>query len=142
MVEHTNYYAQAYFEYDTKKSFGITKSHLRFGKRPIRATHLIKRADFVACHNQSYLGKYEIVSELKDGGVFLLNCSWAREELDEMLPGSVKRFIAEHKIRFYTIDANEISNRLGLGNRANMVLQAAFFRLGRYHPRGRRRPGT
>jgi pyruvate-ferredoxin/flavodoxin oxidoreductase len=127
--EHTDYYAQAYFEYDTKKSFGITKSHLRFGKQPIRATHLIKRADFVACHNQSYLGKYDIVSELKDGGVFLLNCSWTEEELDKMLPGSVKRFIAEHKIRFYTIDANEISSRLGLGNRANMVLQAAFFRL-------------
>lgn len=127
--DHTPYYAQAYFEYDTKKSFGITKSHLRFGKTPIRATHLIKRADFIACHNQSYLEKYDIITELKDGGTFLLNCSWSENELSDKMPAEVRAYIAKHAIKLYVIDANAISLDLGLGTRSNMVLQSAFFRL-------------
>ncbi|MBQ6539752.1 MAG: pyruvate:ferredoxin (flavodoxin) oxidoreductase, partial [Oscillospiraceae bacterium] len=127
--DHTDGYAQAYFEYDTKKSFGITKSHLRFGKNPIRATHLVKQADFVACHNESYLGKYDIITELKPGGTFLLNCEWKDDELRQNLPNHIKRYIAENGIKFYTIDANRIAFDLGLGNHANSVLQAAFFRL-------------
>lgn len=127
--DYTDLYTQAYFEYDTKKSFGVTKSHLRFGKSPIRGTHLIKNADFVACHNQSYLGKYDIITELKPGGTFLLNCGWSAGQLEENQPGDIKKYIAENAIKLYIIDANEISNRLGLGNRANTVLQAAFFKL-------------
>ena len=125
----TDQYTQAYFEYDTKKSFGITRSHLRFGSQPILASYLVKDADFVACHNQSFLNKYEIVSELKEGGTFLLNCRWSAAELDEMLPAKVKRGLAEKKAKLCIIDANAIANRLGLGDRASMVLQAAFFSL-------------
>ncbi|MBR6259135.1 MAG: 2-oxoacid:acceptor oxidoreductase family protein, partial [Oscillospiraceae bacterium] len=127
--DHTPYYAQAYFEYDTKKSFGITKSHLRFGKSPIRATHLVKTADFVACHNQSYLGKYEMITELRPGGTFLLNTEWPEEELSDRLPADVRAYIANNDIKFYIIDANAISVKLGLGTHANMVLQSAFFGL-------------
>ncbi len=127
--DHTPMYTQAYFEYDTKKSFGITKSHLRFGQNPIRSTYLVSRADFVACHNQTYIDKYDIVSELKPGGTFLLNCAWTPEELEEKLPGAVKRYLYRNQIRFYIINGNQISQDVGLGNLANMVLQAAFFRL-------------
>ncbi|MDR1815299.1 MAG: pyruvate:ferredoxin (flavodoxin) oxidoreductase [Clostridiales Family XIII bacterium] len=129
IAESTDLYAQAYFEYDTKKSFGVTKSHLRFGTSPIRATHLIKRADFVAVHHPSYLGKYDIVSELKPGGTLLLNCPWKPEELGEKLPKEVKRLLRENGIRFYIIDANRIAAELGMRGRVNMVLQSAFFKL-------------
>lgn len=124
---HTDMYCQAYFEYDTKKSFGITRSHLRFGKRPILASYLVKQADLVACHNQSYLDKYDIVDELKPGGCFLLNCEWSEEELATRLPAKVRRYLAQNDIRFHIIDANAASRRLGLGDHASIVLQAAFF---------------
>ena len=125
----TDQYTQAYFEYDTKKSFGITRSHLRFGEEPILSSYLVKEADFVACHNQSFLGKYDIISELKPGGTFLLNCRWTPEELERKLPGEVKRGLAEKQAKLYIIDANTIARNLGLGDHASMVLQAAFFRL-------------
>ena len=132
--DHTPMFTQAYFEYDTKKSFGITKSHLRFGQNPIRSTYLVSRADFVACHNQTYIDKYDIVSELKPGGTFLLNCAWKPEELEQRLPGAVKRYLARNQIQFYIINGNQISQDVGLGNLANMVLQAAFFRLAEIIP--------
>ena len=132
--DHTDMYTQAYFEYDTKKSFGITKSHLRFSKSPIRATYLVKSADFIACHNQSYLGKYDMIHELKKGGTFLLNTEWSVEQLDEMLPAKVKRYLAENEIHFYIGDANKIAEELGLGNKSSMILQAAFFKLAKVIP--------
>ena len=132
--ETTDMYCQAYFEYDTKKSFGITKSHLRFGKHPISSTYYVSRADFVACHNQTYLTKYDIISELKPHGSFLLNCEWKEDELEQHIPGDILRYIAENDIHFYIIDANKESQALGLGNRSNMVLQAAFFKLARVIP--------
>ena len=125
----TDLFTQAYFEYDTKKSFGITRSHLRFGSRPILSSYLVKDADFVACHNQSFLSKYDIISELKEGGTLLLNCRWSAAELEEMLPAAVKRGLAEKRAKLYIIDANAIALRLGLGDHASMVLQAAFFSL-------------
>ena len=124
--DQTDKYCQAYFEYDTKKSFGITKSHLRFGDDPIRSTYLVKSADFVACHNQNYLTQYDIINELKPGGTFLLNCQWSVEELDQHVPAEIRRYIANNDIKFYIIDANKCSQEIGLGNRSNMVLQAAF----------------
>ena len=127
--ENTDMYAQAYFEYDTKKSFGITRSHLRFGDNPIKGSYLVTDADFVACHNQTFLDKYDIVSELKQGGTFLLNTSWSGDELEENIPAHVKSVLAEKEAKLYIIDANEISNELGLGDRSSMVLQAAFFAL-------------
>ena len=127
--DNTDMYTQAYFEYDTKKSFGITRSHLRFGEEPILSTYLVKQADFVACHNQSFVSKYDMVSELKQGGTFLLNCRWSAEELPEKLPANVKRGLAEKRARLCIIDANGIARRLGLGDHASMVLQAAFFSL-------------
>lgn len=132
--ETTDMYCQAYFEYDTKKSFGITKSHLRFGRLPITSTYLVKRADFIACHNQHYLQKYDIITELKKGGTFLLNCEWNSEELEEHIPKEMKRYIAENDIEFFIIDANKCSQELGLGNRSNIVLQAAFFSLSKVIP--------
>ncbi len=132
--DHTGLYAQAYFEYDTKKSGGITKSHLRFGKNPILSSYLVTRADFIACHNQSYLDKYDIVNELKEGGTFLLNCSWPLEELEQHLPGKVKRQLAEKHAKFYVIDASTIAQEIGLGGRTNTVLQAAFFSLANIIP--------
>jgi pyruvate-ferredoxin/flavodoxin oxidoreductase len=132
--ETTDMYCQAYFEYDTKKSFGITKSHLRFGKHPISSTYYVSRADFVACHNQTYLTKYDILGELKPHGSFLLNCEWKEEELEEKMPGDLLKYIAENDIKFYIIDANKESQALGLGNRSNMVLQAAFFKLAKVIP--------
>ena len=125
----TDMYTQAYFEYDTKKSFGVTRSHLRFGDEPILSSYLVKDADFVACHNQSFLDKYDIISELKQGGTFLLNCRWTPEELEHTLPAAVKRGLAEKNAKFYIIDANTIARNLGLGDHASMVLQAAFFHL-------------
>ena len=130
----TDMYCQAYFEYDTKKSFGITKSHLRFGKCPISSTYYVSHADFVACHNQTYLTKYDIISELKPHGSFLLNCEWSEEELEQKMPGDILKYIAENDIKFYIIDANKESQALGLGNRSNMVLQAAFFKLANVIP--------
>ncbi len=132
--DNTGMYAQAYFEYDTKKSRGMTRSHLRFGPRPIRSAYLVSGADFVACHNPTYITKYDIVSEIKPGGVFLLNCSWGPDELEANLPAGVKRILAERNIRFYTIDANRIAREIGLGGRINAVLQAAFFKLARVLP--------
>lgn len=132
--DHARMYTQAYFEYDSKKSYGITKSHLRFSKQPIRSTYLIKAADFLACHAQSYITRYDMLHELKDGGVFLLNTSWTAAELERNLPGDVKKYIAEHQIQFYTVDANRIARDLGLGNHANLILQAAFFKLAKVMP--------
>ena len=127
--DHAGMYTQAYFEYDSKKSYGITKSHLRFSKEPIRSTYLIKAADFLACHSQSYITKYDMIHEIKDGGTFLLNTSWSEAELDSKLPGSVKKYIADHNVQFYIVDANKLARELGLGNHANMILQSAFFKL-------------
>jgi len=127
--DNTEKFAQAYFEYDAKKSFGVTKSHLRFSDRPITSSYYVKQADFIACHNQSYIGQYDIVDELVSGGTFLLNCSWTMEELEVNIPASVKRQLAEKEARFYVIDANRIARELGLGSHTNTVLQAAFFAL-------------
>ena len=127
--DNTDMYAQAYFDYDSKKSGGVTMSHLRFGKSPIKSTYLIRQANFVACHNPSYVDKYNMVQELVDGGTFLLNCSWDMEGLEEHLPGQVKSYIANHNIKFYTIDGIKIGKEIGLGGRINTVLQSAFFKL-------------
>ena len=132
--DNTDMYAQAYFDYDSKKSGGVTMSHLRFGKTPIKSTYLIKKANFVACHNPSYVRKYNMVQELVDGGTFLLNCSWDMEGLEKHLPGQVKRFMAEHNIKFYTIDGIKIGKEIGLGGRINTVLQSAFFTLAKIIP--------
>ena len=127
--DHTDKYAQAYFSYDSKKSGGITVSHLRFGDTPIKSTYLIDSADFIACHNPAYVTKYDMVSALKVGGVFLLNCPWSAEELETELPASMKRKLAEKKARFYTIDAISLAASVGMGNRINTTMQAAFFKL-------------
>ena len=132
--DHTDMYVQAYFEYDTKKSGGVTRSHLRFGHNPIRGSYLVSHADFVACHNQSYIHKYDIVQECKPGGTFLLNCIWDESELDKHLPAAVKRYIAENHINFYIINAVQIGKEIGLGNRTNAVLQSAFFKLANVIP--------
>ena len=132
--DHTNMYAQAYFDYDSKKSGGVTMSHLRFGKKPIKSTYLITEANFVACHNPSYVRKYNMVQELKDGGTFLLNCGWDMEEIEKHLPGQVKRYMAEHNVKFYTIDGISIGKEIGLGGRINTILQAAFFKLANIIP--------
>ena len=127
--DNTDMYAQAYFDYDSKKSGGVTMSHLRFGKKPIKSTYLIHKANFVACHNPSYVNKYNMVQELVDGGTFLLTCPWDMEGLEKHLPGQVKAFIADHNIKFYTIDGIKIGKEIGLGGRINTVLQSAFFKL-------------
>ena len=132
--DNTDQYAQAYFDYDSKKSGGVTVSHLRFGKDPIKSTYLIDQADFVACHNASYVRKYNMVQDVKDGGTFLLNCSWDTEELSKNLPGQAKRYIAEHNINLYTIDGIKIGKEIGLGGRINTVLQSAFFKLANIIP--------
>jgi len=132
--DNTDQYVQAYFGYDSKKSGGITTSYLRFGHSPIRSTYLINRANFIACHNASYVDKYDMVQDVKEGGTFLLNCSWDAKELDENLPGKMKRYIAENNIKFYTIDGVEIAERLGLGGHINTILQAAFFKLANIIP--------
>ena len=128
--DNTDMYAQAYFDYDSKKSGGVTMSHLRFGKKPIKSTYLIHKANFVACHNPSYVNKYNMVQELVDGGTFLLNCAWDMEGLEKHLPGQVKAFIANHDIKFYTIDGVKIGIETGMGpTRINTILQSAFFKL-------------
>ena len=127
--DNTDMYAQGYFAYDSKKSGGLTVSHLRFGKTPIKSTYYISKADFVACHNPSYVDKYDIVDDLKEGGSFLLNCPWDTEELSECLPGKMKKILAERHINFYTIDGIKIGKEIGLGGRINTVLQSAFFKI-------------
>jgi pyruvate-ferredoxin/flavodoxin oxidoreductase len=132
--DHTNMYAQGYFDYDSKKSGGITVSHLRFGNRLIKSRYLIDRADFIACHNQSYVYKYHVLRGLKKNAKFLLNTVWTPEELDERLPASMKRYIAKNDIEFYTINAVEIARNVGLGGRINMIMQAAFFKIANIIP--------
>ncbi|MCI9282025.1 MAG: pyruvate:ferredoxin (flavodoxin) oxidoreductase [Lachnospiraceae bacterium] len=128
--DNTDMYAQAYFDYDSKKSGGVTMSHLRFGHKKIKSTYLIRQANFVACHNPSYVRKYNMVQELVDGGTFLLNCPWNAEELEKHLPGQMKKFIADHNIKFYTIDGVKIGIETGMGpTRINTILQSAFFKL-------------
>ena len=127
--EHTNKYVQAYFAYDSKKSGGMTMSHLRFGDEPIRSTYLIDEADYIACSQQAYVHEYDLLKGLKPGGDFVLNCLWSPEELETKLPASMKRYIAKHNIQFYTIDAVGIAAEIGLGKRVNMIMQAAFFKL-------------
>jgi len=132
--DHTDLYAQAYFSYDSKKSGGITVSHLRFGEKPIKSTYLINKANFVACHNPSYVDKYDMVQDLVPGGKFLLNCAWDVNELSDRLPAKMKRYIAENNISLYTIDAIGIAKELGLGNKTSIVLQSAFFKLANVIP--------
>ncbi|RGC21077.1 pyruvate:ferredoxin (flavodoxin) oxidoreductase [Enterocloster aldenensis] len=127
--DHTDMYVQAYFEYDGKKSGGVTKSHLRFGHSPIRSSYLVNKADFVACHNQAYIDKYDIVSDLKEGGNLLIACDWKEEDLDRHLPAYMRKAIADKKINLYIIDSVQIAAGLGLGSRTNTVLQSAFFKI-------------
>lgn len=132
--DNTDMYAQGYFSYDSKKSGGITVSHLRFGKNKIRSPYLIQNPDFVACHNPSYVNKYDMTKGLKENGTFLLNCSWNIDELNEHLPAKMKKIIAEKKINFYTVDAQAIATEIGLGTRINMIMQSAFFKLANIIP--------
>ena len=132
--DHTDMYAQGYFAYDSKKSGGITVSHLRFGKKPIKSPYLINKADFVACHNQSYVYKYDVLSGLKSNGIFLLNTIWSPEEIDAHLPATMKRYIANKGIKFYTVNAVKIAQEIGLGGRINMIMQAAFFKVANIIP--------
>ncbi|MBR5980528.1 MAG: pyruvate:ferredoxin (flavodoxin) oxidoreductase [Firmicutes bacterium] len=132
--DNTDMYAQGYFSYDSKKSGGITVSHLRFGKNPIKSTYLITEADFVACHNESYVHAYDVLAGLKKGGTFLLNCTWDDAALEEHLPASMKQYIAKNNIKFYTIDATDLGVKIGLGNRINMIMQSAFFALTKVIP--------
>ena len=127
--DHTDMYAQAYFSYDSKKSGGITVSHLRFGKKPIKSTYLIKKADFLACHNPSYLDKYDMLVDLKKGGKFLLNAIWSDAEMEANIPANAKRHMAKNDIKFYAIDAVSIAKEIGLGGRINTIMQSAFFKL-------------
>lgn len=132
--DNTNLYAQGYFDYDSKKSGGLTVSHLRFGKNPIQSTYLITEADFAACHNQAYVHQYNVLKGLKKKGKFVLNCIWDEKGLEENLPASMKRFLAKNEIDFYTIDATKVAEEIGLGNRINMIMQAAFFNLSKVIP--------
>ncbi len=133
--DNTDLYAQAYFDYDSKKSGGVTMSHLRFGKKPIKSTYLLDEADYIACHKPAYVYQYDILEGLKKGGTFLLNCVWTDEELDEKLPASIKKYIAENDIKFYTINAVDVAVKVGLGpTRINMVTQSAFFKLANVIP--------
>ncbi|MBQ1248508.1 MAG: pyruvate:ferredoxin (flavodoxin) oxidoreductase [Selenomonadales bacterium] len=130
----TDMYAQAYFAYDSKKSGGITMSHLRFGKKPISSPYLINQADFISCSQQSYVTKYDLLAGLKEGGKFLLNCTWSAEELEANLPASMKQYIAKNNIEFYTVNAVKIAQEIGLGGRFNMIMQSAFFKLANIIP--------
>ncbi|GAK61683.1 pyruvate-flavodoxin oxidoreductase [Candidatus Vecturithrix granuli] len=132
--DHTDMYAQGYFAYDSKKSGGITVSHLRFGPKEIRSHYLLTESDFIACHNQSYITRFDVLEGIKEGGAFLLNCVWSPEELDEKLPGTLKRTIAQKKLDFYIINAYKIAEDLGLGHRINMILQSAFFKISKVLP--------
>ena len=125
---------QAYFSYDSKKSGGTTVSHLRFGPRSIRSPYLVYNADYIACHNQSFIYNYDILKGLKKKGIFVLNCPWDDEELESKLPASLKRYIAQNEIEFYTIDAVKIAGETGLGNRINMIMQTVFFKLANIIP--------
>lgn len=127
--DHTDMYAQAYFDYDSKKSGGVTMSHLRFGKTPINKPYLVTEPEFIACHRQSYVHEYDLLRGIKKGGTFLLNCTWGPEELEEKLPAKLRRTIAEKELHFYIINAAKIAQEIGLGGRINMVCQAAFFKL-------------
>ncbi len=127
-------YSQAYFEYDAKKSFGVTKSNLRFSKKPIRGSYYVKAGDIVACHNQSFIKQYDVADEVKKGGIFLLNCTWSDDELETELPNRVKRLLAKKKVRLFTINATAIAEELGLGSHTNTVLQAAFFKISNLLP--------
>ena len=132
--DNTDMYAQGYFDYDSKKSGGLTVSHLRFGKNPIQSTYLLDEADFMSCSKQAYVNQYDLLAGLKDGGTFLLNCVWDKDELDSHLPAKMKRYFAEHNIDFYIIDASHIAQEIGLGSRTNMIMQAAFFNLSKVLP--------
>ena len=132
--DHTDMYAQGYFSYDSKKSGGLTVSHLRFGKTPIQSPYLIDAADFVACHNSSYVTKYDMLEGIKEGGVFLLNSPWSLEEMETELPASMKNAIAQKKVKFYNMDGIKIAREVGMGNRINTVMQAAFFVLANVIP--------
>ena len=127
--DHTDMYAQAYFDYDSKKSGGVTMSHLRFGKTPINKPYLVTEPEFIACHRQSYVHEYDLLRGIKKGGTFLLNCTWTPEELEEKLPAKLRRTIAEKELNFYIINAAEIAREIGLGGRINMICQSAFFKL-------------
>jgi len=132
--DNTDMYAQAYFAYDSKKSGGITTSHLRFGKDPIRSTYLVTTPDFVACHVPAYMSKYDMLRGLKDGGTFLLNSIWDAEETKKRVPDHIKKYLADHKISFYLMNATKIAKEIGLGNRTNTILQAAFFKIANVIP--------
>ena len=132
--DHTDMYAQAYFAYDSKKSGGVTISHLRFGTKPIDMPYLIDAADYIACHRQSYVKRFDLLRGIKDGGTFMLNCTWTDEELDKELPAKIKRDIAKNHVKFYTLNGDAIGQKLGLGTRINMVMQAAFFALAKVIP--------
>ena len=132
--DHTDMYAQGYFEYDSKKSGGVTISHLRFGKSPIKSTYYVSHADYIACHNQAYVNQYDLLKGLRKGGTFLLNCQWSPDELESRLPANMKRYLAKNEIKFYTINATDIAVEIGLGNRINMICQAAFFKLANIIP--------
>jgi len=132
--DNTDLHVQAYFSYDSKKSGGTTISHLRFGPKPLKSPYLVYNADYVACHNKSFLYQYDLLKGLKKGGTFVLTCPWKTDELEEMLPASIKRYIAKNNINFYVIDAMAIASEVGLGNRINMVMQAAFFKLANIIP--------
>ena len=133
--DHTDKYIQAYFQYDSKKTGGITISHLRFGDSPIRSPYYINQADLVACHNQSYIEKgYKMVQDVKKGGTFLINCTWDDKELENKLPAAAKKYIYDNKIKVYTVDAVDIATKIGLGKRTSTVLQSAFFKLANVLP--------
>ncbi len=132
--DNTDLYVQGYFSYDSKKSGGTTISHLRFGKKPVRSPYLVFEADYMACHNSSFLNQYDILKGLKPGGIFVLNSPWSQDELDENLPASIKNYIAKNSINFYMIDALSIASEIGLSNRINMIMQAAFFKLAKVIP--------
>lgn len=132
--DNTDKYAQGYFSYDSKKSGGVTVSHLRFGDKPIKSTYFIEEADFVACHKESYVNQFDLLEGLRDGGTFVLNCTWSKDELDEKLPARMKKYLAEHNIDFYIINAVDIASEIGLGGRINMIMQTAFFKLANIIP--------
>ena len=132
--ENTDKYVQAYFAYDSKKSGGVTMSHLRFGDTPIRSTYLIDEADYIACHVQAYVNQYDLLKGLKKGGNFVLNTIWNEEEIERKLPAKMKRYIAENEINFYTVNATKIASEIGLGRRINMIMQSAFFKLAEIIP--------
>ena len=129
-----NKYAQAYFSYDSMKSGGLTQSHLRFGDKPIRSTYLVSSADFVACHAPTYVEKYDLTEDIKDGGIFLLNCPWPAEELEHRLPAKMKRDLASKHAQFYIIDAAKLAKEIGLGKHTNNILQGGILCADQGHP--------